>query len=133
MFTAARDGARDPLLHEVEVVTRPALTAAASDVLGADAVLVGGPVNLGYLAGALKHFFDQIYYPCLEETVGLPFGAYLHGNDDLTGGRAALDRITTGLRWRAAQAVVEVTGAPSGDDLAACAELGAALAAGLLD
>ena len=133
MFTAVRDGATDPALIEVEVLTRPALTATASDVLSADGVIVGGPVNLGYLAGAVKHFFDQIYYPCLEETVGLPFGAYLHGNDDLAGGRAALDRITTGLRWRSAQAVVEVVRAPSGADLAACRELGAAVAAGLLD
>lgn len=133
LFTAVRDGAGDPALAEVEVVTRPALTATAPDVLAADAVVLGGPVNLGYLAGALKHFFDQIYYPCLEETRGLAFGAYLHGNDDLTGGLAALERITTGLRWRAAQAVVGVTGTPSGQDLAACTELGAAVAAGLLD
>ncbi len=133
MFDAVRGGATDPLLSEVEVVTRPALTATAPDVLAADGIVLGGPVNLGYLAGALKHFFDQIYYPCLEETPGLPFGAYLHGNDDLTGGLAALERITTGLRWRAAQAVVQVTGAPSTDDLAACTELGAAVAAGLLD
>ena len=132
MFTAVVDGASEPALAEVEVVTRPALTAGAADVLDADAVVVGGPVNLGYLAGAIKHFFDQAYYPCLEETVGLPFAAYLHGNDDLTGGRAALERITTGLRWRAVQPIVEVTGAPTADDLAACWELGAATAAGLL-
>jgi multimeric flavodoxin WrbA len=133
MFTAVRDGAKDPAVRDVELVTRPALTATATDVLAADAVIIGGPVNLGYLAGAVKHFFDQTYYPCLEETVGLPFGAYLHGNDDLAGGRAALDRITTGLQWRAAQAVVEVAGPPSNDDLTACWELGAAVAAGLLD
>lgn len=133
MFTAVRDGATDPAVSGIELVTRPALTATASDVLSADAVVIGGPVNLGYLSGAVKHFFDQIYYPCLEETVGLPFGAYLHGNDDLAGGRAALARITTGLRWRSAQAVVEVTGPPSAADLSACWELGAALAAGLLD
>ncbi|MBS1838760.1 MAG: flavodoxin family protein, partial [Actinobacteria bacterium] len=86
MLLAVREGAADPLLAGVEVITRPALTAGAADVLTCDAVIVGGPVNLGYLAGALKHFFDQIYYPCLEETGGLAFGAYLHGNDDLTGG-----------------------------------------------
>ena len=133
MFTAVRDGATDPALNEVQLVTRPALTATASDVLSADGVIVGGPVNLGYLAGAVKHFFDQIYYPCLEESIGLPFGAYLHGNDDLAGGLTALERITTGLRWRPAQAVVQVTGAPTPADLAACRELGAAVAAGLLD
>jgi NAD(P)H-dependent FMN reductase len=131
LFTAVRDGASDPRIDGVEVVTRPALTAAPADVLAADGIVVGGPVNLGYLAGALKHFFDQTYYPCLEETVGLPFGAYLHGNDDLAGGLTALDRITTGLRWRRVAATVEVTGAPRTGDLEACWELGAAAAAGL--
>ena len=132
MFTSVVEGASDPALAGVEVVSRPALTASPIDVLESDAVVVGGPVNLGYLAGALKHFFDQIYYPCLEATVGRPYAAYLHGNDDLAGGRTALERITTGLRWRRVQPLVEVTGAPSTDDLASCWELGAATAAGLL-
>ena len=81
---------------------------------------------------ALKHFFDQIYYPCLDATVGRPFGVYLHGNNDTTGASKGVDVITTGLRWRRAQAPVEVVGQPSAEDLAACRELGAALAAGLM-
>ncbi len=132
MFDAVISGASDPSIEGVEVVTRPALTLGAADVLAADGFVFGGPVNLGDLAGALKHAFDQIYYPCLDETVGRPFGVYLHGNDDLTGGVRTITRITTGLRWRLAQAMVEVTGRPSRDDLAACVELGAALAAGLM-
>ena len=84
------------------------------------------------MSGALKHFFDQIYYPCLDATVGRPFAVYLHGNNDTGGASKAIDVITTGLRWRRAQAPVEVVGEPSRDDLAACRELGAALAAGLM-
>ena len=122
-------------IEGVDVRVRPALSATAVDVLGADAYLLGTPANIGYMSGALKHFFDQIYYPCLEDTVGRPFAAFLHGNDDLTGGLVALEKITTGLRWRRVQPVLGVTGAPSLDDLAACRELGAvtaATAAGLL-
>ncbi|HEU4840992.1 MAG TPA: flavodoxin, partial [Ilumatobacteraceae bacterium] len=70
MFEAVREGTADPQLSDVEVVTRAALAATASDVLGADGYVVGTPANLGYIAGAVKHFFDTIYYPCLEETVG---------------------------------------------------------------
>jgi NAD(P)H-dependent FMN reductase len=132
MALAVTDGARDPAIEGVELVDRPALSATASDVLAADGVLLGSPVNLGYMSGALKHFFDQIYYVCLEATRGRPFGVYLHGNDDATGALRALDAITTGLGWRRAQPPLVVTGPPSPDDLAACRELGAAMAAGLL-
>ena len=66
--------------------------------------MLGSPVNLGYLSGALKHFFDEIYYPCLDATRRRPFGVYLHANNDATGALRALDSITAGLQWRAAQA-----------------------------
>ena len=56
--------------------------------VGADGYLLGTPANLGYMSGALKHFFDQIYYPCLDATVGRPFGVYVHGNNDTTGALA---------------------------------------------
>src|SRR5436190_4586370 len=110
MFEAVMSGATDPRIEDVEVVSRPALAATAIDVLGADAYLLGTPANLGYISGALKHFFDQIYYPCLDATVGRPFGVYLHGNSDTTGARKAIETITTGLRWRLAQAPLEVVG-----------------------
>ncbi len=96
LLTAVLDGVADPALADVEVVTSTGSAVPAADVLEAEGVVVGGPVNLGYLAGALKHFFDQIYYPCLEDTVGRPFAAYLHGNDDLTGGLVALEKIRPG-------------------------------------
>jgi multimeric flavodoxin WrbA len=131
LYVAATDGATDPSIGEVDVVVRPALTATAVDVLGADGYLLGSPVNLGYLSGALKHFFDQIYYPCLEATRRRPFGIYLHSNNDATGALRALDAIVTGLQWKAAQAPLVVTGDPGPADLGAARELGGALAAGL--
>jgi NAD(P)H-dependent FMN reductase len=127
---ALTEGARDPAIG-VEVVVRPALGATATDALAADGYLLGTPVNLGYLSGALKHFFDQIYYPCLEATRGRPFAAWLHGDNDAGGALAALAKITTGLGWRQAQAPVVATGPASPADLAACRELGASMAAGL--
>jgi multimeric flavodoxin WrbA len=131
MTLAVADGARDPAIDGVEVVERAALAATVSDALDADGYLLGSPVNLGYLSGALKHFFDQIYYPCLRATRGRPFGLYLHSNEDATGALRAVEAITTGLAWRAAQTPVVVQARPSVQDVAACRELGAAVAAGL--
>lgn len=125
-------GAQDPAIQGVEVVARPALTASAVEVMEADGYLLGGPVNLGYLSGAMKHFFDQIYYPCIEVTQRRSYGVYLHSNSDAAGALRALDSITGGLKWRQAQAPLIVKGEPSQADLAAAMELGSAVAAGLL-
>jgi hypothetical protein len=132
MFEAVRSGATDPQITGVEVVCRAALSATVPDVLAADGYLLGSPANLGSLSGALKHFFDTIYYPCLEETQGRPFGTWIHGNDDTTGALHLLEKITTGLRWKPAQAPVLVTGPPDRAALDACWELGASVAAGLM-
>ncbi|MGH9004872.1 MAG: flavodoxin family protein, partial [Acidimicrobiia bacterium] len=113
------------------IVARPALTATAVDVLEADAYILGTPANLGYMSGALKHFFDQIYYPCLEATARRPYACYIHGNNDTTGALRAISTVATGLRWELAQAPLEVVGPPGKSDLDGAWELGAALAARL--
>ena len=131
MFEAVMSGASDKRIEGVTVTSRPALGATVPDVLEADGYLLGTPANLGYMSGALKHFFDQIYYPCLDATVRRPYGVYVHGNDDTTGAVNAIEKVTTGLQWRNAQSPVLVVGQPSKADLDACWELGAAMAAGL--
>src|SRR5438067_7827062 len=103
LLEAVRAGATNREIIGVEVVVRAALAATAVDVLEADGYLLGTPANLGYISGALKHFFDQIYYPCLEETAGRPYGVYLHGNSDTTGAARAIETITAGLEWKLAQ------------------------------
>jgi multimeric flavodoxin WrbA len=132
MFEAVRDGASTPELGDVELVVRPALTCSAIEVLEADGYVLGSPANLGYLSGALKHFFDVIYYPCLEATRGRPFGCYLHGNDDTAGAQQAVAKITTGLQWKRVADDVVVTGTPAKAELEACWNLGATVGATLL-
>jgi len=51
MFEAAVSGARTDEIEGVEVVIRPALTAAAVDVLTANGILLGTPANIGYMSG----------------------------------------------------------------------------------
>lgn len=129
LLEAARSGLRRTELAALDVVGEPALSATPSDVLAADGYLLGGPVNLGYLAGALKHFFDQVYYPCREATRGRPFAAYLHAGSDATGALSALEVITTGLGWRLVAPVAVVRGTPTAQDREACAEVAAVLGA----
>ncbi|MFH8462884.1 flavodoxin family protein [Streptomyces sp. NPDC017991] len=133
MFEAVLSGANDPEIDGVRVVRRAAQAATAADVLAADGYLLGTPANLGYMSGALKHFFDQIYYPCLDTTRGRPFGYYVHGGNDVTGAVRGIESIVKGLGWRRAAEAVTVTGEPDKADVEACRELGASLAAGLMD
>lgn len=129
LLEAVLEGAAtDELPEPVEVTTRPALVAGPTDVLAADAVVLGTPANIGTMSGALKHFFDQIYYPCHQDTRALPFGLYVHGGDDVAGAVRDVLRITGGLGWEQAAAVVETTGAVEAADREAAWELGATLA-----
>src|SRR3954467_11130928 len=100
MFEAGVSGAGAEGIDGVEVVTRPALGAGITDVLGADGYVLGTPANFGYMSGALKHFFDQVYYPCLDATTRRPYALYVHGNSDTTGAIRAVESIATGLQWR---------------------------------
>ena len=131
MLDAVVSGATDPRIEGVDVVVRAALAATAVDVLVADAYVLGTPANLGYMSGALKHFFDTVYYPCLEDTKGRPYALYLHGNNDATGAERAVEAITTGLQWKRARPALSVVGAPTKDDLDGLWDLGASVAAGL--
>ena len=111
---------------------RPALTASTVDVLGSDGYLLGTPANFGYMSGALKHFFDTIYYPCLEATVGRPYGLYVHGNNDTEGAVTSVERLVPGLRWRAVGLPVTSIGPTTPAAREAVAELAATVAATLL-
>jgi NAD(P)H-dependent FMN reductase len=131
LLEAVVAGATDPAIEGVDVVRRPALVASAVDVLEADGYVLGTPANIGYMSGALKHFFDQIYYPCLDATVRRPYALYVHGNSDTTGAVRAVEAIATGLQWRVTRPALTVVGGPTKEDLDACWELGATVAAGL--
>lgn len=132
MFEAVLAGATDPDIEGVEVVRRPALTVSPVEMLEADGYLLGSPANLGYISGALKHAFDQSYYQILDSTRGRPFGMFLHGNEGTEGAERAIEGITAGLGWlRVAESVI-VSGKPTKDDVEACWNLGATVAAQLM-
>lgn len=129
MLEAVREGATDPEIVGVDVVCRPALGATISDVLAADGFIVGTPANIGYMSGALKHWFDVIYYPCLEAKVGAPFGMYVHGGSDTTGAVRSIQTVTTGLKWRPVAEPVVALGPVNAAVEEACRDLGGTVAA----
>ena len=131
LVDAVLRGAGHPDIDNVAARHVPPLEAGPDDVMAADAVILGTTENLGYMSGALKDFFDRIYYPCLEETQGLPYALYIRAGHDGTGTRRGVETIVTGLRWRQVQEPLVCRGEWRDAFIDDCEELGTLMAAGL--
>jgi multimeric flavodoxin WrbA len=118
-------------LEEIEINWIPPLQACAEDVLLSDAIILGTTENLGYMSGALKDFFDRIYYPCLERKQGLPFCYYIRAGHDGTGTSRAIQNICSGLQWKQIQPELICKGVWQKDFLLECTKLGENIACGL--
>ncbi|KHO21601.1 flavodoxin family protein [Mycolicibacterium setense] len=133
LLEAVLAGTHDPDISGVTVESKPALAATVTDMLAADGYLFGTTANFGYMSGALKHFFDTVYYPSLDHVAGRPYGLWVHGNDDTVGAANAVDKIVTGLALARAADVLEVTGAVDAGVRERAYELGGTLAATLME
>ena len=141
MAQAAAEGARAETQVAVRLLAAP--QAGPEDLLAADGCLFVTPENLATMAGLMKDFFDRCYYPVLGRIEGRPYAALICAGSDGSNAQRQLERICTGWRLKQAaptrivcthaqtveQILAPKTIAPA--ELAACEELGAALAAGL--
>lgn len=128
---AAMRGGQHPLLENISCEWLPPLQAGVEDVLACDAILLGTTENFGYMSGALKDFFDRIYYPCMERSQALPFSYYVRAGSDGTGTCRAIDAITQGLSWRQAVPPIVCKGDYEPRFAERVEELSATLAAGV--
>jgi multimeric flavodoxin WrbA len=124
-------GATSDDIDDVEVRVLGAFDAGVDDVRWCDGVLLGTPENFGYMSGALKDFFERIYYALLEETRGLPYALFVKGGHDGEGAIRSVERIVTGLAWKAVLPPVLVVGDVDDAALERGHELGITFAAGL--
>jgi len=124
-------GASHPDISGIEIRVTEPLQTKAEDVLWADAILLGTTENFGYMSGAMKDFFDRVYYPCLEEKQGLPYAIAIRAGLDGTGTKIAMEKIITGLKWKAIQEPLISKGDFSENFIADWEELGLTMAAGL--
>jgi multimeric flavodoxin WrbA len=142
MAEAAAAGARSEPAT-VQVVLLQASQAGPADVLAADGYLFATPENLAAMSGLMKDFFDRCYYAALDRINGRPCATMVCAGSDGRNAARQVERITTGWRLKpVAEPLIVCTQAQTPeqilrtkqigpDDLARCAELGAALATGL--
>lgn len=127
----------------IEVRSLTADAAGPDDLLAADGYLFAAPENLAALSGEMKAFFDRTYYAVLDRIQGRPYALMICAGSDGTGAARQAARIATGWRLKpVADPLIVCTHAQTPEaiwadkvippaDLARCAELGAAMAAGL--
>lgn len=113
------------------------------DMLGADGYLFVCPENLASMSGAMKEFFDRCYYPVLGRIEARPYAQLICAGSDGEGAVRQIARIAKGWRLKPvhdpliicthAQTEAEILALKtiSDEDLELCADVGAAIAAGL--
>ena len=124
-------GCRNEMFEEIELRACIPWDAGPEDVLWADGVILGTTENFGYMSGAIKDFLERIYYPCLEQTEGLPVALFVKGGLDGQGAKSSVERILTGLRWRFIQPPLVMKGDFRPEFLESCEHLGMTMCAGL--
>lgn len=116
----------------LQLQVEPALAAVPEVMLGAAAVLFATPEKFGYMAGALKHFFDHAFYALEGKVPGLGYALLVSAGNDGRGAVESVQRIVRGLALKPLAEPLRVVGLPTSADLDAARELGAAVAAGLV-
>jgi multimeric flavodoxin WrbA len=124
-------GARTDEVDDVDVVVRRAIVADVGDVLAAEAVILGTTEHFGAMAGLFKDFLERVYPPCLDRTRGRPWALFVTAGHDGQGTVLGVQRIVTGLGWRAIAEPLLVVGPVTDEHVAAGYELGATVAATL--
>lgn len=131
MAEAVLRGASSGEVDGVETRMLRAADAGPQDLLWSDALILGTPENFGYMSGAMKDFLDRTYYPCEGKVESLPYAVFISAGNDGRGALASLQRIAKGYPLRAVQEPIIARGDTTDAVLAACEELGMAMAAGL--
>jgi len=129
MAEAVERGARTE--EGVRVVVKRCAEAGPEDVLGADGLILGTPENFGYMSGMMKDFLERIFYACEGKIEGRPWALFVGAGQDGSGAVSSVERIVAGLRLKKICEPVIVVKELKPEQITACEELGAAMAAGL--
>lgn len=129
LAAAAMRGAQ----REAEVETRlvRAADAGLAELAWADALLLGGSENFGYLCGGLLDFLARVFYPAIALGITLPYAAIVSAGNDGRGAVAQIERIAAGFPLRQVASPEIVRGDADAAAVERCELLGQTIATGL--
>ena len=130
MAQAVADGAA--AMEGAHAVVKRAAEAQLGDLLDCDGLVIGSPEYFGYMAGAVKDFFDRTYEPAhIDSRVfRMPYAIFIHAGSDGSGALASIERICRGYKFKKVIEPIAVCGEVTPEVIARCAELGQTIAAG---
>lgn len=105
----------------------------AEDMKRCDAVVLCSPEYFGYMAGAIKDFFDRTYEELKDDaqSVKKPYAVVICAGNDGTGALNHIERLCKGYRFKRVQHPVICKGPVTKEVLAKCYELGRTIAEGV--
>ena len=95
---AARDGATG--IDNIRVLYKTAFEVDIELLLAANGLIICSPENFGYMAGAIKDFFDRLYYSTQEEGFSIPYTLIIGAGNNGQGAAHAIHTIAKGIPFR---------------------------------
>ncbi|MEW6262775.1 MAG: NAD(P)H-dependent oxidoreductase [Thermodesulfobacteriota bacterium] len=106
--------------------------AGLEDLIACQGLAIGSPEYFGYMAGAVKDFFDRTYEPARgrKEVFKKPYVVFISAGNDGSGALRAIERIALGYPLKKVYDPLVAKGEVTEEALAAGRELGQTIAAG---
>ncbi len=110
-----------------------AADAGAQDLKECSALIICSPEYFGYMAGAIKDFFDRTYEELKDDGAvhKKPFSIVVSAGNDGSGALNHIERICRGYRLRKVQKPIVCKGDVTEEVLAECRQLGSTIAEGV--
>jgi multimeric flavodoxin WrbA len=134
LATAILEGAQNQAVKDVNTKLISPFECDSEMVLNCDALILFTTENFGYMSGALKDFFERVYYPCLDapkRNEAKPFALVIRAGLDGNGADTSIKKIVTGLKWRQVQEATIFKGTYDTSFEDSCRQLGLTIAASI--
>jgi multimeric flavodoxin WrbA len=119
-------------IEGVEALLKPALETTLEDLTSCAGLAIGSPEYFGYMAGAVKDFFDRTYERARGDSrvFRKPFVIFINAGNDGTGALTSIERISRGFQFKKVLEPIIARGEITAEILAQCREMGQTIAAG---